>query len=397
MYKLKINIPDGMRDMIYDEAVLESEITEKLESVYKNEGFAKVTTPTLEYYDAFNFVGQPLPQENMYKLTDNAGRLLVLRPDCTTPIARVAATKLKDMPLPIKLSYSQNVYRINLGYSGKRNEIMQSGVELIGLDGIKSDIICITTAIKALEALGADFKIEIGHVEFYNSLIAELDMTDEERAIVRDYVDNKNAVSLGFIGDNAGIERIMQIPLLFGGKEVFDRAAKIAGNNTGALGALEKVKRTYALLEDAGYGDRVLIDLGIVHKLDYYTGIVFRGFIEGAGEPVLSGGRYDNLVGNFGFDVPSVGFAINVGAVSDTLYKSGYRAGECGVKTAVIYCESEDIAAAYAKRRELCAAGYSVELSCFDTVAETRINAVGRGIDTMFIIDGDKCESEDLK
>ena len=119
MYKLKINIPDGMRDMIYDEAVLESEITEKLESVYKNEGFAKVTTPILEYYDAFNFVGQPLPQENMYKLTDNAGRLLVLRPDCTTPIARVAATKLKDMPLPIKLSYSQNVYRINLGYSGK--------------------------------------------------------------------------------------------------------------------------------------------------------------------------------------------------------------------------------------------------------------------------------------
>lgn len=397
MYKLNINIPSGMRDMLYDEAILEAEVLARLESVYKKEGFSKVITPTLEYYDAFNFTGQPLPQENMYKLTDNAGRLLVLRPDCTTPIARVAATKLKDMQRPLKLSYSQNVYRVNHGYSGKRNEIMQSGVELIGLDGIKSDIMCITTAVKALDALGADFKIEIGHVEFYNALIAELDMSDEQKEIVRDYVDSKNAVSLGFIEDTAGIEKIMQIPLLFGGKEVFDRARKIAGDNTRALGALEIVKKTYTLLEEAGYGDRILIDLGLVHKLDYYTGIVFRGFIDGAGEPVLHGGRYNNLISNFGCDVPSIGFAISVGAVTDTLYKSEKNRLDPEVADSVIFFDSESFPVADKVRREKEAAGETVEMSCFESEATTREYAIAKGIKKLItVLDGEIKSEEQI-
>ena len=104
MNNQRINIPDGMRDLLFDEAVLQSEISGQLEKIYGYDGYGKVETPALEYYDAFNFTGQPLPQESMYKLTDNSGRLLVMRPDCTTPIARIVSTKLRNHPLPLKIS-----------------------------------------------------------------------------------------------------------------------------------------------------------------------------------------------------------------------------------------------------------------------------------------------------
>ena len=216
------NLPDGTRDILYDEARLYSEITETLTGEFRGRGFRQVMTPAIEYYDVFADSGRFLEPEHMYKLTDNNGRLLVLRADNTMPIARVAATKLKNEPLPQKLYYHQSVYLMNRDYSGKRSEILQSGVEMIGDSGIKSDVICLTTAIHALLALKLPFQIEIGHVGYYNALIAAMGLPEETAVQVRQFVDSKNTVSLNFLSQRsdrlaAAYETIQKIPLLYGG------------------------------------------------------------------------------------------------------------------------------------------------------------------------------------
>jgi ATP phosphoribosyltransferase, regulatory subunit len=313
------NIPEGTRDIIYEEAKLYTAIFDKFSEVYDNAGFKQIITPAIEYYDVFDYVGQSINQEEMYKLTDNNGRLIVLRADNTTPAARVAATRLRNSGVPQKLYYNQNVYRITGDYSGKRNEIFQSGVEIIGCNGIKNDLICIMTAIDTLKTLNIKFKIEIGHVGYFNALINELQISADDAEIIRSYVNNKNAVSLNVMNKIKDYDKIRRIPFLFGGVEVFDEAEKLADGNDKALQALNYVRELYELLNSAGYSDNIMIDMGIVHQIDYYTGVVFGGYIEGAGEPVLTGGRYDNLINNFDYDVPATGFAINVCLVADAI------------------------------------------------------------------------------
>ena len=313
------NIPDGTRDIIYDEAKLYTNIFDKFSKVYENAGFQQIITPAIEYYDVFDYVGQSINQEEMYKLTDNNGRLIVLRADNTTPAARVAATRLRNNRLPQKLYYNQNVYRITGDYSGKRNEIFQSGVEIIGCNGIKNDLICIMTAIDTLKALNIKFKIEIGHVGYFNSLIKDLKISPDDAELIRSYVNNKNAVSLNVMNKIKDYDKIRRIPFLFGGGEVFSEAEKLADGNSEALSVVNYVRDLYTLLTSAGYGDNIMVDMGIVHQIDYYTGVVFGGYIEGAGEPVLTGGRYDNLINNFDYDVPATGFAINVCLVADAM------------------------------------------------------------------------------
>ena len=320
--KQKKNIPDGTRDIIYGEAALYTEIFDKFSEVYENAGFKQIITPAIEYYDVFDYAGQSINQEEMYKLTDNNGRLIVLRADNTTPAARVAATRLRNNGVLQKLYYNQNVYRITGDYSGKRNEIFQSGVELIGCNGIKNDLICIMTAIDTLKTLNVKFKIEIGHVGYFNALMNELQVSDDDAEMIRLYVNNKNAVSLNVMNKIKDYDRIRRIPFLFGGEEVFAESEKLAGNNEEALKVLNYVRELYELLTSAGYGDNIMIDMGIVHQIDYYTGVVFGGYIEGVGEPVLTGGRYDNLINNFDYNIPATGFAINVCLVADAMKNS---------------------------------------------------------------------------
>ncbi|MCL2518932.1 MAG: ATP phosphoribosyltransferase regulatory subunit [Oscillospiraceae bacterium] len=351
------NIPEGTRDIIFEEADLYTNITEKFNNVFAGAGFKQIMTPAIEYYDVFDYSGQSIEQEQMYKLTDNNGRLAVLRADNTTPAARLVATKLRGAPLPQKLYYNQHVYRINNGYSGKRNEILQCGVEIIGNGGLKTDYICITTAIEVLKMLGINFKIEIGHVGYFNALIKELNLSDSETRLVRKYVDAKKSASLN------NLEKIRRIPLLFGGIEIFDEAYDLAGNNTEAVAALNYVKTLYKLINN----ENIMIDLGIVHQLDYYTGVVFGGYIEGAGEPVLMGGRYDNLIKNFDYDVPATGFAVNVCLVADVMKPIKNQPSEY-----IIHFDLDNIVQTETFENS--------ELSCFDTYEETLNYAKTNGI-----------------
>lgn len=369
MNYLNKNTPEGTRDLLYSEAELYDDLTRLFSKNYEMSGFRKVETPVIENYDLITAIDRSINQENLYKLTDNTGHLLALRPDNTTPIARIAATKLRNAELPQKLYYNQNIYRINTDYSGKRNEILQSGIELIGESGLKADLLCIMTALEALKSLGLKCKLEIGHVGFFNALLKELDLDDEEAATVRNFVEMKNFVSLNMFDKNLQNEKIRKLPLLYGGNEVFEEAAELASGNRDANDALDYVKKVYDLLDSAGYAEKIMVDMGIVHKFDYYTGIVFRGYIEGAGEPVLKGGRYDNLISAFGYDLPATGFAINVCVVADAIMKQrGFRKKESS--KVIVHYDENTFRTAIKIKEEFMRENISCELSCFETSEE---------------------------
>ena len=327
---------------MFGEARVYRGITESLTALYEQNGFHEIVTPGIEYYDVFK-TGSTLPQEQMYKLSDLDGRLIVLRADNTTPIARVAASRLGEGVS--KFFYHQRVYRQMGGHTGRRSEIFQSGIEMVGASGVQSDLLCMIYALKTLETLGSDYKLELGHVGYYNALVSELSLDAGELKRIRRLVEAKDTNKI------TASDKIKQIPFLFGGEEVFSRAEQLADGNEGALEALAYLRELYDALCAAGYRDKIMIDLGIVHSLDYYTGVVFRGYMDGAGENVLTGGRYDKLISRFDRDIPATGFGLNVSAVADTLIKAG-KAEEYaqtvtelvtfeknGLRDALAYCE----------------------------------------------------------
>ena len=138
--------PEGTRDLLFDECVARKEAEDKLRAVFTAHGYSEVITPALEFYDVFNNKTRSFRQEDMYKLTDGKGRLMVMRPDSTMPIARIVATRLRDGVFPLKLFCSQNIYRCNPKMAGRDDEFMQSGVEIIGGDEKRSDLEALSLA-----------------------------------------------------------------------------------------------------------------------------------------------------------------------------------------------------------------------------------------------------------
>ena len=388
MKKYTKNTPNGTSDIIFDKTLYIKKATEMFNKVYEDLYYSEIITPTIEYYDVFNFASQPISQEMMYKFTDWTGRLLVLRPDNTTPIARVVSTKLKDNHDFLKIYYNQNVFRPSGDYSGKKSETMQSGVEIIGVNGIKTDIYYIETAIKILKSTGLNFKLEIGHVGFYKSIINSMNLTEDEKETIRLYIESKNTGEINKL-DSEEYEIIRKIPQLFGGYEVIEKARILAGNNQKAQEVLDYLYKLYKILDAAGYGEHIIIDLGIVHEIDYYTGLVVGGYVDGIGENVLVGGRYDNLISNFGFDLPAVGFAVNVNLIAKALEDSekGNFENKRSISEIVHYdAENYNAALRYIDARQKIDRYVEIELSCFENIEQTEEYAKRNGIEKVVTI-----------
>lgn len=325
MVNYKLTTPEGTKDYLFDEAVTRSQVTRKLQDLFKNGGYTEVITPGVEYLDVFLAKGHGTPIEEMYKLSDESGKMMALRPDSTTPIARLCATRLRDEPLPLRLYYRQPVYSSPKTLSGKRSEVLQAGIELVGAAGKEADIEALSLAVSALQSVGCSgMRLEIGHIGLFNRLMELVSPNEEIRELLRGLIEDKNYPALNDVldklGDNKYILALKQLPRLFGGDEIFAKAdALFAGDEI-----LEKVLRSVhdlytALCEKYPQSD-ISLDFGIVNRLDYYTGVVFKGYLEGyTGEAALSGGRYDNLMAAFGRDMCAIGFAVNVDAACAAL------------------------------------------------------------------------------
>lgn len=315
-----VNTPEGTRDRLFAECRERRQVQQALTGLFRRRSYAEVITPEVEFYDLFLQSGNPMPQEAMLKIIDRSGKIMVMRPDSTTPIARVAATKLRSLPLPQRLYYDQTVFRSGREHRGGSSEIAQCGVELIGASGRKADLEMIALAVDCLRESGLEhFHIELGHVGFFRELTARMDMSAAAVEQMRALIEGKNFAALGdllepYAGQSAA-KPLRRLSHLFGGAGVLDEAEALSGGSD----ALDYLRDVYAELKAAGYGKYIRFDLGLVHQIDYYTGVVFRGYVEGAGDAVLSGGRYDKLVEAFGRPAQATGFAVDVDAVASCL------------------------------------------------------------------------------
>lgn len=315
--------PEGSRDFLFEECDDRRRVEHRLSDLFKDGGYRKVMTPAIEFFDVFKSDNTGIQADEMFKLSDAAGRTTVLRPDNTMPIARMVATRLTHEDFPVRLYYNQSVFVRNKDLAGKTNEIAQSGIELIGDGSEDADIEVIRLAFDSLNCCGLNnFKIEIGNAAFFNTILNKLRLNDSGKAEICNLIEEKNYAALGDMLDRLGDSRetrlIKQLPRLFGGAEVIKKAKSLYGDSE-AVKALDYLNKVYSSLCALGLKDSVIIDLGLVNRSNYYTGVIFHGYAEGSGLTILSGGRYDNLLGEFGMNAPAIGFAVEVGAVCEAL------------------------------------------------------------------------------
>ena len=380
--------PIGTKDLLIEECLADRTVSSLLGNVFSHRGFHEVLTPGIEFYDLFSESISGIPMEYMFKMSDSKGRLMVMRPDSTLPIARIASTRLKNTSRPIRLYYNQRVYRYNPGLTGRSNEVMQTGIELIGASGKRADLEVITTAVEALSKCVPDFRIELGHAGFFKALAQKLPVSDNEREDIRLFIESKNYSALNSALDSLeqtqSVNVIRKLPGLFGGVEVLDEAYKLC-DDASALETLNYVREIYNDLSKLGLGEKIIIDLGLVQRNDYYSDIVFSGYVEGSGEPVLIGGRYDKLLDSFDDPSPAIGFGINVDALADVMLKRGNIPQ---MKTADVFVHGEKgyEIEAIKYTLTLCEANILSENSVFETEEEALAYARKNGIKKMAVV-----------
>lgn len=395
MKKYDLQTPEGTRDLLFDESAARRIIEERVSSILLSYGYSEVITPGLEFFDVFSSKSRYFAQESMYKLTDGRGRIMVLRPDCTLPIARVVATRFKSEPLPLKLFYNQNIYRVHPKNSGRDDEISQSGIEIIGGDEKRADFEALSTAVEIMKVCEAgDYRFEIGDIAFFKLLTAQLDLNEEEADAVRTYVDSKNYPELNKVlarfGDDKNALALAQLPHLFGGEEIFAEAERVL-SGTAADSALGELKQIFDVICSLKIADKLTVDLGLINKQDYYTGVLFRGYASGYGMPILSGGRYDTLIGDFGETLPATGFGVNINAAANALMK---RSGKNVMKAVdvVVFAENDS----FAQGKEHCSRLVAENLVVDNSVCPDKNAAIEyarkRGIKRVDIVSGDKIE-----
>jgi ATP phosphoribosyltransferase regulatory subunit len=289
-------------------------------------GYREIMTPTLEFYDTVG-VASSTEDRKLFKLLDRNGTTLVMRSDITAPIARVVSSLLKEQPFPIRLSYHANVFRAFESEAGRDAEFFQTGVELVGDASSESDAEVIALAIASLQAAGVqEFKIALGHVGFLTGLFNE---TLKERheaqqglkecLLNRDYVGYRETIkSLGLAAEvQQELEGILR---LRGGEEICEQARQVTEDPT-AQQSIAHLCEVWDVLKAYGVSEHVLIDLTMIGDFSYYTGMTLEGYAADLGFPVCSGGRYDNLLTQFGRPAPATGFALKTNRILEVVSK----------------------------------------------------------------------------
>jgi len=402
MPKWKIYTPEGVQDILFEDCFLKRELEHKLRNLFRASGFYEIETPTLEFYDTFSADGDLTPQETMFKFFDPQGRILVLRPDATIPVARVAATKLKDMEYPMKVSYIGNTFRYNELGGGRQKEFTQAGIEILGVNTAEADAEVIAIAAASMKAAGIQkFQIDIGQVDFFKGIMEQTGLSAEDTEQMRVLIDKKDFIGIEELVEKYNISAdlkslILDIPRLFGSADIIDSVEKRT-DNARSIAALQNLRKVLQILDDYELSEYISIDLGMVQSLNYYTGIIFRGFTYGVGFPVISGGRYDNLVEKFGKKCSATGFSTGVNLLMIALEKQKIDVQKPCVQTLVCY-DKDSRKIAFMLCEELRNQGMSVEMDVtgkdFEEIKIYAKNKKTGGI--MFVRNGGEIELYDV-
>ena len=359
--------PLGMRDTF-------PQIFEKVEAVrhtgrsfLKSRGYEFIKTPTVEYFDTVG-KASAITDANLFKLVDSQGNTLVLRPDMTTPIARVATSKLLKEMIPLRLAYFASVFRAQETEGGRPAEFDQMGIELIGDNTVFADVEVIVTAMELLKQFGLEeFKVTIGHAGVLNCILQDytesIEQEDTLRALLvqRNYVGFEEAVASFDLPKTKSDALLQFIDEAMNLKEIRDIEKYVRKND-----ALEYMQRLAKLLEVADLADYVAFDFTLSSHMSYYTGMLFEVFASGSGFPLGNGGRYDGLLNVFGSTVGATGFSIRVDRLLETLATQALSEEE----TIAVLFEETNFEQALELVKELRAVGKSATLQLKESLID---------------------------
>lgn len=378
MNKWNLYSPEGMQDVLGGNCFTKKKTENNLRNMYLRNGFSEIETPVVEYYDVFDCAGSDSANKSMYKMVDEKGRMLTMRPDMTIPAARVAATKIPDCKFPVKMFYCGRCFRSDIQGGGKQREFTESGVEIIGSADPFYDALVINMAVEAMKAAGIkEFIIELGQVDFSKRLMELSGLEGEELTMLSKMIDSKDFFGveelLGGRAVNDNIKKLLlDLPNLYGKAEMLE-VVKRRVSDQRLIRAIDDLSEILGILDDFGILEYISVDLGMVKRIDYYTGIIFRGLTHGMGFPVLSGGRYDSLCGNFNKNLPATGFSISIDLALAALYRGGQMKADEGKNGTLVAFKPMQRASALTVSDALSAHDLAVELF---PIKDDMVNAI---------------------
>jgi ATP phosphoribosyltransferase regulatory subunit len=335
MFEPLSKIPVGMRYYFGAEAHLRRSVEDAIMAVFDGWSYEEITTPCVDYLALFERGMGYEEAHRAFRFTDCDGRLLALRPDVTSSVARAAATLFAERPRPLRFCYASPVFRQQPpSHAEWRRENKQLGCELIGVEGSHAEIELLLLATEILTELnlGDEYRITLNSVEIFSGICEHLALDEPQRELMRQLVDKRDAAELqkflaGFGATQTERDSFSRLIQLSGKAEILDEARRIITNQR-SLNALNNLESLWGIIQALNLGERFDIDLGDVSGLDYYTGLTCKIYVAGAGTRVGSGGRYDNLTANFGRPEAAVGFVLDLDTLIEVLLRKGNETSE---------------------------------------------------------------------
>ena len=358
--------PEGVRDIYSSECTRKRTIQEKLHHVFHRYGYEDIETPTFEYFEVFSKEVGTIPSRELYKFFDREGNTLVLRPDFTPSVSRACATYFNPEKEVVSLCYTGNTFINNSSFRGRLKETTQMGVERMGDDSPEADAEILAMTVECLLASGlTDFQVSVGQVDYYKSVLAQTGMTEEEEEELRELISQKNYFGVEEFVKEKKFDRslanvLIQLPQMFGASEVLKKARELTDNEQ-ALKAVARLEEIYELLKVYGYEKYITFDFAMLSKYHYYTGIIFQAYTYGTGEPLIKGGRYNQLMKHFGKPAASIGFAIVIDNLLMALSRQKIDLPQDN-DTEILFYRKENRIQAIQKAKELRAQGKNVAL-----------------------------------
>lgn len=328
MKQIDVRIPEGMQDTLPGECLRKRQMEMALRGLFAHYGYQEIETPLLEYYRVMDDATFGFPESHVFKTFDRRGRILAIRPDSTIPAVRMAASRLSEALLPLRLCYMQSAATYRMDTVSALCEGTQAGVELMGEGGPYADAEIIALAVESLKTAGLkDFQLDVGQVQFFTGFMEEAGLNEQQAEMIARFVDDKNMLGMDLYLKEQGLSdeitrKLGKLTQLYGDESILEEAEKMTKNAT-CLSAIENLKQVRDILYAYGLMDYISFDLGMVGGINYYSGMIFRGLTPHLGQPLLSGGRYDGLPGAFGRDMPATGFALSVKLLMIALEQQG--------------------------------------------------------------------------
>lgn len=335
----------------------DEKITFRLRELYRNWGYTQYRVGKFEEYDLYMQNKNFLASEQILTFSDTNGKLMALKPDITLSIIK----NTKDDGLTRKLFYAENVYRVPRNAYGFK-EILQTGLECIGNVDRFATAEVVMLAIRSLKTISDRYVLDVSHVGILSGILEAEDIPGSAKAAIYDAVGSRNLSACEALCGKWGITQtgktLLKALITLSGRDdtVFETLTELS-LPPASRNALEELRRLYQDLRFFGEAS-IHLDFSVVNDMDYYSGIVFKGFVEGVPTGILSGGRYDNLMVRMGKHCGAIGFAVYL----DQLERFMPESREYDVDTLILYDENSAMETVMGQAQSLRAQGRRVRI-----------------------------------